>query len=63
MKLKLLTSSEELLNKESPDSPVVVNVPLVKEKLRIREKLRKFFMRRPNVEELMKGVIKENQHL
>lgn len=63
LKLKLLTSSEELLNKESPDSTVVVNVPLVKEKLRIREKLRKFFMRRPNVEELMKRVIKENQRL
>ena len=63
LKLKLLTSSEELLNKESPDSTVVVNVPLVKEKLRFREKLRKFFMRRPNVEELMKRVIKENQRL
>ena len=55
LKLKLLTSSEELLKKESPDSPVVVNVPLVKEKLWIREKLRKFFMRRLNVEELMKN--------
>jgi len=61
LKLKLLTSSEELLNKESPDSPVVVNVPLVKEKLRIREKLRKFFMRRPNVEELMKRGIMKNE--
>ena len=59
LKLKLLNSSEELLNKESPDSPSVVNVPLVKEKTRIREKLRRFFMRRPNVEELMKrGIIK-----
>ena len=59
LKLKLLNSSEELINKESPDSPSVVNVPLVKEKTRIREKLRRFFMRRPNVEELMKrGIIK-----
>ena len=59
LKLKLLNSSEELLNKDSPDSPSVVNVPLVKEKSRIREKLRRFFMRRPNVEELMKrGIIK-----
>ena len=33
--------------------------PLVKEKTRIHEKLRRFFMRRPNVEELMKrGIIK-----
>ena len=64
LKLKLLTSSEELLKKESPDSPVVVNVPLVKEKLRIREKLRKFFMRRLNVEELMKrGIMKNTQFL
>lgn len=61
LKLKLLTTSEELLSKESPDSPVVVNVPLVKEKLRIREKLRKFFMRRPNVEELMKRGIMKNE--
>jgi len=64
LKIKLLTSSEELLKKESPDSPVVVNVPLVKEKLRIREKLRKFFMRRLNVEELMKrGIMKNTQFL
>ena len=59
LKLKLLTSSEDLLSKDVPDSPSVVNVPLVKEKTRIREKLRRFFMRRPNVEELMKrGIIK-----
>ena len=61
LKLKLLTSSEELLNKESPDSTVVVNVPIDKEKLRIMEKLRKFFMRRPNVEELMKRGIMKNE--
>jgi len=61
LKLKLLTTSEELLSKDSTDSPVVVNVPLVKEKSRIREKLRKFFMRRPNVEELMKRGIMKNE--
>ena len=59
LKLKLLTASEDLQSKDVPDSPSVVNVPLVKEKTRIREKLRRFFMRRPNVEELMKrGIIK-----
>merc|ERR1712045_807886 len=59
LKLKMLTSSDDLQSKDVPDSPSVVNVPLVKEKTRIREKLRRFFMRRPNVEELMKrGIIK-----
>merc|ERR1711971_994571 len=59
LKLKLLSSSDDLQSKDLPDSPSVMNVPLVKEKTRIREKLRRFFMRRPNVEELMKrGIIK-----
>merc|ERR1712154_678915 len=59
LKMKLLTSSDDLQSKDVPDSPSVVNVPLVKEKSRIREKLRRFFLRRPNVEELMKrGIIK-----
>ena len=56
LKLKLLNSNEEL---DSPDSPSVANVPSAKEKTKIREKLRRFFMRRPNVEELMRrGIIK-----
>ena len=59
LKMKLLTSSDDLQSKDVPDSPSVANAPLVKEKTRIREKLRRFFMRRPNVEELMKrGIIK-----
>lgn len=41
LKLKLLTSSEELLKKESPDLPVVVNVPLVKEKTADQGKVEK----------------------
>ena len=61
LKLKLLNSSEELQNNDTTDldSPSTLNAPLVKEKTKIREKLRRFFMRRPNVEELMKrGIIK-----
>ena len=63
LKLKLLQTGEDALTAASgadgPESPNVVNVPLVKEKSRIREKLRRFFLRRPNVEELMKrGIIK-----
>jgi len=44
-----------------PDSPKVVSIPLVKEKSRIREKLRKFFLRRPGVEDLMKRGIMKNE--
>lgn len=61
LKLKLLTSSEELSNAAGPDSPSVLSVPLVKEKSRIREKLRKFFLRRPGVEDLMKRGIMKNE--
>lgn len=43
------------------DSPLVVVAPMVKEKLKIREKLRKFFLRRPNVEDLMKRGIMKNE--
>ena len=43
------------------DSPLVLTAPLVKEKLKIREKLRKFFLRRPNVEDLMKRGIMKNE--
>ena len=43
------------------DSPAVVTAPMVKEKLKIREKLRKFFLRRPNVEDLMKRGIMKNE--
>jgi len=58
--LKLLTSSKDAAAATGgPDSPNVVSTPLVKEKLKIREKLLKFFLRRPNVEDLMKrGIIK-----
>lgn len=72
LKLKLLTSSEELSSSDhhhlpnSPDSPSTAasggGVPLfVKEKSRIREKLRKFFLRRPAVEDLMKRGIMKNE--
>jgi hypothetical protein len=44
-----------------PDSPSVVNVPIVKEKSKIRDKLRKFFLRRPNMEDLMKRGIMKNE--
>ena len=71
LKLKLLTSSEELSSDlqqltTSPDSPqtgsaVGLPPPFVKEKSRIREKLRKFFLRRPAVEDLMKRGIMKNE--
>ena len=40
---------------------MVLSAPMVKEKLKIREKLRKFFLRRPNVEDLMKRGIMKNE--
>ena len=64
LKLKLLTSSEELSHDlpTSPDSPQTGTIPpFVKEKSRIREKLRKFFLRRPAVEDLMKRGIMKNE--
>ena len=62
LKLKLLTSSEELADMPStPDSPQTAPPTLIKEKSRIREKLRKFFLRRPAVEDLMKRGIMKNE--
>ena len=48
-------------SKAGLESPAVVTAPMVKEKLKIREKLRKFFLRRPNVEDLMKRGIMKNE--
>ena len=63
-----MTSSEELSSSDplqltSPDSPQAAGgvLPFVKEKSRIREKLRKFFLRRPAVEDLMKRGIMKNE--
>jgi len=62
MKLKLLPAGEEGVKDQGGlDSPAVVTAPMVKEKLKIREKLRKFFLRRPNVEDLMKRGIMKNE--
>jgi len=62
LKLKLLPAGEEGTKDQAGlDSPAVVTAPMVKEKLKIREKLRKFFLRRPNVEDLMKRGIMKNE--
>merc|ERR1719290_281418 len=62
LKLKLLPAGEEGVKDQGGlDSPAVVTAPMVKEKLKIREKLRKFFLRRPNVEDLMKRGIMKNE--
>ena len=60
--LKLLNSTKELSTAGSDSaSSSVLNVPLVKEKSKIREALRKFFLRRPGVEDLMKRGIMKNE--
>ena len=61
--LKLTVGGQMVVSGGSsePDSPSVVNVPIVKEKSKIRDKLRKFFLRRPNMEDLMKRGIMKNE--